>query len=127
MKSFFTIVFLFISMALSAQGNDAESIRRQMAKVRQNTNWSDPAAAKKATAEIQRLAAKLTGNQNLPVFGGSDKPTPAGKQTEIKPAVNPTKENILRIAERFYNRSYKQLNAIEKNRFDLEYQNAQKN
>ena len=127
MKSFFTIVFLFISMALSAQGNDAEAIRRQMAKVRQSTNWSDPAAARKATAEIQRLAAKLTGNQNLPVIGGSDTPTPAAKQTEIKPAENPNKENVLRIAERFYNRSYKQLNAIEKSRFDLEYQNAQKN
>ena len=98
-----------------------------MAKVRQSTNWSDPAAARKATEEIRRLAAKLSGNQNLPVIGGSDKSTPLGKQTEVKSSVNPTKENILRIAERFYNRSYKQLNAIEKSRFDLEYQNALKN
>ena len=127
MKSYLTIFFLLISLTLAAQGTNADEIRRQMAKVRQSTNWSDPAAARKATEEIRRLAAKLSGNQNLPVIGGSDKSTPLGKQTEVKSSVNPTKENILRIAERFYNRSYKQLNAIEKSRFDLEYQNAQKN
>ncbi len=127
MKSYLTIFFLLISLSLAAQSTNADEIRRQMAKVRQSTNWSDPAAARKATEEIRRLAAKLSGNQNLPVIGGSDKSTPLGKQTEVKSSVNPTKENILRIAERFYNRSYKQLNAIEKSRFDLEYQNAQKN
>ena len=127
MKSYLTIFFLLISLSLAAQSTNADEIRRQMAKVRQSTNWSDPAAARKATEEIRRLAAKLSGNQNLPVIGGSDKSTPLGKQTEVKSSVNPTKENILRIAERFYNRSYKQLNAIEKSRFDLEYQNALKN
>ena len=127
MKSYLTIFFLLISLTLAAQGTNADEIRRQMAKVRQSTNWSDPAAARKATEEIRRLAAKLSGNQNLPVIGGSDKSTPLGKQTEVKSSVNPTKENILRIAERFYNRSYKHLNAIEKSRFDLEYQNALKN
>ena len=127
MKSYLTIFFLLISLTLAAQGTNADEIRRQMAKVRQSTNWSDPAAARKATEEIRRLAAKLSGNQNLPVIGGSDKSTPLGKQTEVKSSVNPTKENILRIAERFYNRSYKQLNAIEKSRFDLEYQNTLKN
>ena len=127
MKSFLAILFLLISLTLSAQGTNADEIRRQMAKVRQSTNWSDPAAAKKATEEIRRLAAKLSGNQDLPIIGSSEKSTTAGKQTDIKSAVNPTKENILRIADRFFNRSYKQLNAIEKNRFDLEYQNAQKN
>ena len=126
MKSFLVLFFMLISLTLSAQGTNADEIRRQMAKVRQSTNWSDPTAAKKANEEIRRLAAKLSGNQNLPVIG-SDNSTPAGKQTEVKSAVNPTKENILRIAERFYTRSYKQLNAIEKSRFDLEYQNAQKN
>ena len=94
MKSFLVLFSLLFSLTLWSQGNDAESIRRQMAKVRQSTNWSDPAAARKATAEIQRLAAKLTGNQNLPVIGGSDTPTPAAKQTEIKPAENPNKENF---------------------------------
>ena len=127
MKSYLTIFFLLISLSLAAQSTKADEIRRQMAKVRQSTNWSDPTAARKATEEIRRLAAKLSGNQNLPVIGGSDNSTPLGKQTEVKSSVNPTKENILRIAERFYNRSYKQLNAIEKSRFDLEYQNAQKN
>ena len=127
MKSFLAILFLLISLTLSAQGTNADEIRRQMAKVRQSTNWSDPAAAKKATEEIRRLAAKLSGNQDLPIIGSSEKSTTAGKQTDIKSAVNPTKENILRIADRFFNRGYKQLNAIEKNRFDLEYQNAQKN
>ena len=53
MKSFLAILFLLISLTLSAQGTNADEIRRQMAKVRQSTNWSDPAAAKKATEEIR--------------------------------------------------------------------------
>ena len=45
MKSFLAILFLLISLTLSAQGTNADEIRRQMAKVRQSTNWCDPAAA----------------------------------------------------------------------------------
>lgn len=48
---------------------EAAAIKRQMAAIRQNTNWSDPEAAKEANAQIEELAAKLTlaiRNQNNP-------------------------------------------------------------
>jgi len=130
MKQLFLVFFLcFTVIFVLAQANPEETarIRQQMAKIRQTTDWNDPAAAKKANDEIRRLAEKLSGNQNLPIISGSNKSTPPGKQYDVKTTVNPTKENILKIAERFYSRSYKQLNAIEKSRFDLEFKNAQKN
>jgi hypothetical protein len=47
-------------VAAQNQGNDAASIRAQIATIRKSTNWNDPAAAKAANTKIQELAAKLT-------------------------------------------------------------------
>lgn len=56
------LVFLILCFSVVAQnqGNDAASIRAQMAAIRKSTNWNDPAAAKAANTKIQELAAKLT-------------------------------------------------------------------
>jgi Leucine-rich repeat (LRR) protein len=56
------VLFLVVCLSGFAQttGNDAASIRQQMAAIRKSTNWSDPAAAKAANVKIQELAAKLT-------------------------------------------------------------------
>ncbi len=55
------IVFLFLlSLAFNSfSQNDAASLRKQMAKIRQSTNWNDPAAAKKANEQIRELSKKL--------------------------------------------------------------------
>lgn len=64
MKFFLLIIFLCsLAWNISAQQN-AASIKQQMARIRQSTNWEDPAAAKKANEQIKELAKKLmmTGN-----------------------------------------------------------------
>jgi len=66
---FILIVFCISSIIAQAQASAEESarIRQQMAKIRQTTNWDDPAAAKKANEEIQKLAIQLSGGK--PVIG----------------------------------------------------------
>jgi hypothetical protein len=65
------ILFFLIVVMVQAQnaGDDPAAIKKQMASIRQNTNWSDPAAAKEANAKIEELSAKLTQairNKNAP-------------------------------------------------------------
>lgn len=57
------ILLLSIAWNATAQQNVA-SIKQQMAKIRQSTNWEDPVAAKKANEQIKELSKKLmmTGN-----------------------------------------------------------------
>ena len=62
------IAYTFV-INISAQQNTA-SIKQQMAKIRQSTNWEDPNAAKKANEQIRELSKQLmmAGNPqgNLP-------------------------------------------------------------
>lgn len=62
-------------MYVLAQEN-AASIRQQMAKIRQSTNWEDPVAAKKANDAIRDLSKKLmmTGNPGANMPPGLSKP-----------------------------------------------------
>ena len=54
------VLFLICAIALNANAQqDAASIKQQMAKIRQSTNWEDPAAAKKANEQIRELGKKL--------------------------------------------------------------------
>lgn len=61
MKSLIPILMiLFLSFPADAQkAQDAASIRREMAKIRQTTDWNNPEAAKKANARIKQLSKKL--------------------------------------------------------------------
>lgn len=58
MKNLIFLIFLIFAIGLSAQNNSA-TIREQMAKIRQSTNWDDPVAAKKANEQIHELSKKL--------------------------------------------------------------------
>lgn len=54
---FFLLLFCglgmsFLTWAQNGTGN-ATTLRRQMAKIRQSTNWNDPVAAKKANEQIR--------------------------------------------------------------------------
>ncbi|MCK7539002.1 MAG: hypothetical protein MZV63_52735 [Marinilabiliales bacterium] len=97
-----------------------EQIRAQMAKIRQTTNWDDPAAAEKANAEIKKLAGQLTGGKSpvsSPGISNHSRGESKSPGLEAK-ASAATKENIIAIADRFYNRSYKALDAVSKSQFD---------
>lgn len=130
MKKLSILLFLcFAAFQLFAQANPEEiaKIRQQMAKIRQSTNWSDPAAAKRANAEIQKLAQQMAGGNSLPIQF-TNQPTdtnskPANVNFELKSAV--TQANIVAIADRFFKRSYKHLDAIAKSNFDQDYKVAQ--
>jgi apolipoprotein N-acyltransferase len=52
------LCLLLISCLAWSQPSQEEitKIRQQMAKIRQSTDWDDPAAAAKANEEIQKLA-----------------------------------------------------------------------
>jgi hypothetical protein len=65
MKYFLFLISLFLwNIAVSQTTETPEQIRAQMAKIRQTTNWDDPAAAKKANVEIKELAKKLMSGNN---------------------------------------------------------------
>jgi Leucine-rich repeat (LRR) protein len=66
------IIFCFSALACAQTPSSPAQIREQMAKIRQTTNWDDPASAEKANAEIKRLAKMLmmgSGRQNDPAAG----------------------------------------------------------
>jgi hypothetical protein len=74
------IIFCFSAMAGAQTTSSPAGIREQMAKIRQTTNWDDPASAEKANAEIKRLAKMLmmgSGLQNNPAAGTNP---PSGSQ-----------------------------------------------
>jgi len=101
----YVLVFLmlFLPVLTGAQTTQSpEQTRQQMAKIRQTTNWNDPAAAKKANEEIRKLAGQLSGGK-IPGMPGSGQQQSAAAKTPslgIRPEAA-TKENILAIADRF--------------------------
>ncbi|TFH50094.1 MAG: hypothetical protein E4G92_00705 [Bacteroidia bacterium] len=125
------VLILCLSAMAGAQNTQStEQIRAQMAKIRQTTNWDDPAAAAKANAEIKRLAGQLTGGKSPftpPPPGNSQAQASSGKPATTVVSVKTaaaTKENIVAIANRFYNRSYKTLDALSKSQFDQDLKTA---
>lgn len=79
------IVLMFcLSAIVSAQNSQsADQIRQQMARIRQTTNWDDPAAAKKANEQIRELAKQLMsgGSQQTGAGTGSGSGTGSGNQS----------------------------------------------
>lgn len=54
-----SLLCLLFANNLFAQNQSPEQIKKQMAKLRQSTNWDDPVAAKKANDEIKKLSKQL--------------------------------------------------------------------
>lgn len=61
MKQLLLILFaMTFSLSLMAQKNfTAQQIKDKMSKIREDTNWSDPVASKKANEEIKKLSKEL--------------------------------------------------------------------
>lgn len=93
LKLLFTaFLFLIFGVASFAQNQpDAETIRKQMAKIRQTTDWNDPAAAKRANEQIRELAKKMmmggssqaSGSNQQQQQGSVDKPNDVQKINEM--------------------------------------------
>lgn len=127
MKYFMIVLFLFLSAMAGAQTTQSsDQIRAQMAEIRRTTNWDDPTAAEKANAEIKKLASQLTGGKPPLSPQGNQQGQQGGSKSpglEVKTTAA-TKENILAIASRFYDRSYKTLDAVSKSQFDQDLKTA---
>lgn len=128
MRYLLVVLMLSVSVFMSGQsGQSTEQVRQRMAEIRRTTNWDDPAAAAKANAEIKKLAVQLSGGQPAVSFSSGQ----AGKEESGKPetfSVKPseiTTVNIEAIAQRFFNRSYKTLNAVSKTQFDQHFKEAE--
>ncbi len=117
------LILLLTSVAASAQNADAAQIRQKMAEIRRNTNWDDPAAAKKANEEIQSLAQQLNGGKTPLSFSGNQQQPAADKPLNISLSAV-TRENVITIAERYFDRSYKNLDQASKLQFEEDYKNA---
>ena len=60
MKYFIICLLLLIGTSVSlAQNMDAKQLNQKMTEIRRNTDWDDPAAAKKANDEIKELSRQL--------------------------------------------------------------------
>lgn len=131
MRNVLMVFILCISALVSAQTTQSpDQIRQQMAKIRQTTDWDDAVAAEKANAEIKKLASQLTGGKSPftpPPTGNSQAQASAGKPATTTGSVNTAgtaKENMVAIANRFFNRSYNTLDAISKSQFDQDLKTA---
>lgn len=127
MKYAIILIFLCISAIAGAQNTQStEQIKAQMAKIRQTTNWDDPAAAEKANAEIRRLASQMTGGKSPFATGNNSQAQSNTSKTavaEIKTTAV-SRENVIAIADRYYKRSYKVLDAVSRSQFDQDYKRA---
>ena len=78
-------LFFLILSPTNGQSNSANTsdIRREMAKIRQSTNWDDPIAAKKANEKIRELSKQLILSSGQPGVPGAT-PTQMEEQAEDK-------------------------------------------
>jgi hypothetical protein len=76
-----SIIIFFASAAVLAQDMDASQINKKMTEIRRNTNWDDPAAAKKANEEIRMLSKQL-------MLGGNKSNQPAGEKEKEETEAN---------------------------------------
>lgn len=84
MKYFLMILAICICSIVSAQTTQSpEQISQEMARIRQTTNWDDPAAAKKANEQIRELAKKLMSGNNA-MGGGAGQQQQQGGDTDSK-------------------------------------------
>lgn len=123
------LMFCLCAIASAQTAQSTEQIRQQMAKIRQTTNWDDPVAAEKANAEIKKLASQITGGKIPTSTPDNQQAKPGSGNTPVTPVppaktTAATKENVIAIADRFYNRSYKALDAVFKSQFDLDHKAA---
>jgi hypothetical protein len=81
MRYVLMVLMFCLSAHVSAQTTQStEQLRQQMAKIRQTTNWDDPAAAKKANEEIRELAKQLLSGGNQQVGAGTGSESGSGNQ-----------------------------------------------
>lgn len=90
MKYLLMVMMVFVWCFASGQNTQTpEQIRQEMAKIRQTTNWEDPAAAAKANEQIKALAKLLMTANAAPGMpaqteqGSANHPNDARKMNEL--------------------------------------------
>ena len=81
MRYVLMVFMLCLTALVSAQNTQSpDQIRQRMARIRQTTNWDDPAAAKKANEEIRNLAKQLMSGGNQQSGAGTGPGSGSGNQ-----------------------------------------------
>jgi hypothetical protein len=79
MKYLLIIACIFLWIFSAGQNTQSpEQIRQEMARIRQTTNWDDPAAAKKANEQIRELSKKLMAGNQMPAGSGANQQQQGG-------------------------------------------------
>ncbi len=102
MRYVLMVLMLCLSALVSAQNTQSsDQIRQQMAKIRQTTNWDDPAAAKKANEQIRELAKQLMagGTQQSGVGTGSGSGTGTGSGNQTGQSTSNDGEELAEISQ----------------------------
>ena len=127
MKRLLLVIFLLVPLIAFTQNKqpDRAQIKAKMQQIRQNTDWDNAEAARKANEEIKKLAAQLSGNPAPAVAaaGSQQTVTSGGASLSARTTVS-TKENVVAIADRFFQRSYEVLDAVSKSMFDQDLKTA---
>ncbi len=80
MKYLLMILAIFVWCIATGQNTQSpEQIRQEMARIRQTTNWDDPAAAAKANEQIKVLAKKLMAGNPMQAGAGSQQQQQGGE------------------------------------------------
>jgi hypothetical protein len=103
MKYVLMAFIIFLCGLANAQTTQSpDQIRQQMAKIRQTTNWDDPAAAKKANEQIRELAKKLMAGNSMSGAmsgqqqqGGSTNPKDAQKLNNLNQEMSDYKLDLV--------------------------------
>lgn len=131
MKQLYLFLFLFLlAFQVLAQTDPAAAARigKQIQTIYKTSDWNDPVAAKKANAEIDKLSKQISGSPGMPfqIPGQPSKQGAKPTNTAYKGKTAATKENSIAIADRYFKRSYKALDAISKSQFDQDFAAAKK-
>jgi tetratricopeptide (TPR) repeat protein len=116
LKYILPAIFLSFSLLLAAQtAPTKEQIREQMARIRENTNWEDSVAAAQAVEAIEQLVSQLRGDEP-PVMPPQRKIKDAMVTTGLSDSALKAQTSV--IADRYFTRSYKALNLVDRHQFD---------
>jgi len=108
MKYLMVLISLLWFVASSAQTTQtAAQIRQEMARIRQTTNWDDPAAAKKANEQIKELAKKLMAANSQSAAGTGQQQQSGDNSSKDAQKLNELNQEMLDQKMKIYDQIWK--------------------
>ncbi len=141
--TFLNIIFLCLFFILLLSSTYPQVDTTKIKKEQKETIKKMQDAQKKALEQLKNMGIEVDPNKKMTKEDAKklkeDLLKSAGNMTEqfknqskqehidvVISKTIPTAEQIVQIAQRFFNRSYKQLTAVDKSTFDIDYKDAEK-